>query len=128
MLNKKEGKGSSNCDNKEIVFGMKNKPSTPMKNVINYEYGNKAEKEIVKRYEVFIKNKEKFVKMKPKLTEHFKKLVQFKRESSCKEIKPPFKMKMFKDIQARVKIPKVKRNGSECKEGKVNCENNQCKL
>ena len=34
---------------------------------------------------------------------------------------------MFKDIQARVKIPKVKRNGSEGKEVKENCGNGQCK-
>ena len=123
-LHKKEVRGNSsdNGVKKEMVFGKKNKPSTPMKDVINYEYGNKAEKEIVKKYEMFIQKKERFIKMKPKLTEHFKKIVQFKRDSSCKEIKPPFKMKMFKDIQARVKIPKVKRNGSEVKE-----ENKQCK-
>ena len=126
VIIKKERTGI-NKDGKDMVFGMKNKPSTPMKNVINYEYGNKAEKDIVKRYEVFIKKKERFVKMKPKLTEHFKKVMQLKRESSCKEIKPPFKMKMFKDIQARVKIPKVKRNGSEGKDGKGNCGNGQCK-
>lgn len=95
----------NNSNNSERAFGIKNRPGTPIKDIINNEYANRAEKEILKRYETFIKQKEQETKHKIKLTTSFQKLALKRREMSCKEIIEPYKMKMFKDIKARVKIP-----------------------
>ena len=95
----------NNSNNSERAFGIKNRPGTPIKDIINNEYANRAEKEILKKYEAFIKQKEQETKHKIKLTTSFQKLALKRREMSCKEIIEPYKMKMFKDIKARVKIP-----------------------
>ena len=94
----------NNSNNSERAFGIKNRPGTPIKDIINNEYANRAEKEILKKYEAFIKQKEQETKHKTKLTASFQKLALKRREMSCKEIIEPYKMKMFKDIKARVKI------------------------
>lgn len=40
---------------KDFIYGMKNKPHTPIKDIINNVYGNKAEVDIRKSYEHFLK-------------------------------------------------------------------------
>ena len=46
-----------------MVYGVKNRPSTPIADVINFEYANRAEKKLLDKYETFIKKKEKKVKL-----------------------------------------------------------------
>ena len=41
----------------DFAYGVPNRPSTPMKNVVNNEYGNVAEEEIKKDYQTFITEK-----------------------------------------------------------------------
>lgn len=92
-----------------MVYGVKNRPSTPIADVINFEYANRAEKKLLDKYETFIKKKEKKVKLLPRLNKHFEILVKMRQEKERKklEVKEPYKMKMFKDIKPKVVLPKV---------------------
>lgn len=94
-----------------MVFGVKNRPSTPIADVINFEYANRAEKKLLDKYETFIKKKEKKVKLLPRLNKHYEILVKMRQENEKKklEVKEPYKMKIFKNIKPKVVLllPKV---------------------
>ena len=95
----------------DMVFGMKNRPSTPIGDVINFEYANRAEKILLKKYEDFIQKKKMKVSQLPKTNKYFESLIKARKEQErqAKEVKEPFKMKKFKNIKARVVLPKIPR-------------------
>ena len=55
----------------DFAYGVPNRPSTPMKNVVNNEYGNVAEEEIKKDYQTFITEKNRRRAGPPKVVPRF---------------------------------------------------------
>lgn len=78
---------------------------TPMKNIINNYYANKAEEEVRKSYEEFFEDKAKVKKLLIKKTPHFKKMLELRRSCSpdcVAEEKPLYKLKMFQNVGSKV--------------------------
>lgn len=96
----------SQDDIPDISFGLKNRPSTPIADVINFEYSKKAVAERMKRYESFIHKNQHKQRLLPKLNKHFEALIRLRKEKENKEKEIPkdFRMKMFDNIGPRVKI------------------------
>ena len=86
----------------DFAYGMRNRTPTPVKDVINNAYGNRAEEVIGMEYQMFMKEKQAFNKLAAKTTSHFDKLLQTRKMACNVEEKPLYKMKMFKDIPSKV--------------------------
>lgn len=108
-----------------FVYGLANKPHTPIKDIINNEFANKAEQEVKKSYENFFEEKAKIKKLVIKKTPHLKKLLELKKEgnSNNKDYdKPLYKLKMFQDVGSKVaegikQFKTYKGNKKECNTG-----------
>ena len=87
----------------EFTYGRKNRTPTPVKDVINYEYARKAEEVIKMEYSAFMTEKTKVEKIQPKTTQRYTKLLEKKKMSGLKEEKPLSKLKMFQDVDSKVK-------------------------
>ena len=104
-----------------LVFGKPNRPPTPIKEVINNEYGNRAEAILRNEYTTLIKQRShanfKPPKVVPRyinpLVEKFKKLEKEKKKNSLdaslddeilgkKDEKPLYKLKMFQSVGSKV--------------------------
>ena len=104
----------------DFVYGMPNRPPTPIKEVINNDYGNKAEAVIRNQYKRFIMKKSHSHFQAPKvvpryinpLVEEFKKREEARKKNSLDYIpdenekkteeKPLYKLKMFECVGSRV--------------------------
>ena len=104
----------------DFVYGVPNRPPTPIKEVINNDYGNRAEKIIRQEYSNFIKNKSKKLFRPPKvvprfinpLVEEMKKKEEEKKANSLdmpleeeeekKDEKPLYKLKMFQSVPSKI--------------------------
>ena len=106
----------------DFAYGIQNRPSTPIKQVVNNDFGNKAEFLIKKEYNKFIKEKSKIFKgppkiicryINPKVFEMRQKEEERKEKEREKnfddsfnenvEKEPPlWKMKMFRDVGSKV--------------------------
>ena len=103
----------------DFVYGVPNRPPTPIKEVINNDYGNKAEKLIRQEYSNFIKNKTKKFSKPPKVipryinpkVEEMKKKEEEKKandldipieEEEKKDEKPLYKLKMFQNVPSKI--------------------------
>jgi hypothetical protein len=86
----------------DFAYRMRNRTPTPVKDVINNAYGNRAEEVIGMEYQMFMKEKQAFNKLAAKTTSHFDKLLQTRKMACNVEEKPLYKMKMFKDIPSKV--------------------------
>lgn len=88
----------------DFTYGMPVRVHTPMKDIINNYYANKAEEEVKKSYEAFFEEKSKAKKLVIKKTPHFKKMVELKKNAPAKgqEEKPLYKLKMFQNVGSRV--------------------------
>lgn len=86
----------------EFSYGLKNRPSTPIKDVINGGYGNRAAKGIRKKYQVFYEEKSKVKKLFVKRTPHFKKLLESRKLNQQSVEEKPFKMKLFANIPSKL--------------------------
>lgn len=106
----------------DFVYGMPNRPPTPIKDVINNQYGNKAEAIIKNEYRKFIRNRSQQNLRPPKvipryinpLVEIMKKKEEEKKMNSLdanldeedifgkKDEKPLYKLKMFQSVGSRV--------------------------
>ena len=87
----------------EFTYGRKNRTPTPVKDVINYEYARKAEEVIKMEYGAFMTEKSKVEKIQPKSTKQYNKLLEKKKISGLKEEKTVYKLKMFQDVESKVK-------------------------
>ena len=107
----------------DFAYGIQNRPSTPIKLVVNNDFGNKAEFLIKKEYNKFIKERSKILKGPPKIIcryinpkvfelrekeeeerkekEREKNLVDPLDENVEKE-PPLWKMRMFRDVGSKV--------------------------
>ena len=107
----------------DFAYGIQNRPSTPIKLVVNNDFGNKAEFLIKKEYNKFIKERSKILKGPPKIVcryinpkvfelrekeeeerkekEREKNLVDNLDENVEKE-PPLWKMRMFRDVGSKV--------------------------
>ena len=106
-----------------FAYGIPNRPSTPIKNVVNYAYGNKAEFIIRKEYDKLLNEKSKILKgppkvicryINPKVAEIREKEEEERKEKEMKnniidpldeevEKEPPlWKMRMFRDVGSKV--------------------------
>ena len=107
----------------DFAYGIQNRPSTPIKLVVNNAFGNKAEFLIKKEYNKFIKERSKIFKGPPKIVcryinpkvfelrekeeeerkekEREKNLVDPLDENVEKE-PPLWKMRMFRDVGSKV--------------------------
>lgn len=83
-------------------YGLANKPSTPIKNVINGIYANKAEEKLRKNYQEFFEDKGKVKKLVVKQTPHFRKLMERRRLLSTGDESKVYKMKMFSGVKSKV--------------------------
>jgi len=106
----------------DFVYGMPNRPPTPIKDVINNQYGNKAEAIIKNEYRKFIRNRSQQNLRPPKvipryinpLVEIMKKKEEEKKMNSLdanldeedifgkNNDKPLYKLKMFQSVGSRV--------------------------
>ena len=106
----------------DFTYGMPNRPPTPIKEVINNEYGNRAEAIIRNEYKKFIKNKSHANLRPPKvvpryinpLVEELKKKEEERKKNSLdaplddeelfgkKDDKPLYKMKMFQSVGSKI--------------------------
>jgi len=95
----------------EFRYGIQNKPSTPMDQVVSFEYAHRAVEMNRKIAEVKQREKDekRNLESSPKQTKSFKLLT----ESAVKKLesphiaaaKVPFKMNKFKDVSPRVNFP-----------------------
>ena len=106
-----------------FAYGIPNRPSTPIKNVVNNAYGNKAEFIIRKEYDKLLNEKTKILKgppkvicryINPKVAEIREKEEEERKEKEMKkniidpldeevEKEPPlWKMRMFRDVGSKV--------------------------
>ena len=107
----------------DFAYGVPNRPSTPMKDVVNYTYSNRAEAAIRKEYDKFIEKKSQFRKGPPKVVPRYinplvyeikakeeeeKKNKDLENEAvdpldESVEPEPPlWKMRMFRDVGSKV--------------------------
>ena len=115
----KENETSNNAENRkylgkqkyldlppeDFVYGMKTRVHTPMKDIINNYYANKAEEEVRKSYDEFFEEKSKVKKLVIKKTPHFKKMEELKKRGQNiggNEEKPLYKLKMFQNVGSKV--------------------------
>ena len=125
-IKQKKKKGSKNIKiilpPDDFVYGLPNRPPTPIKGVINNEYGNKAEVIIKNEYRKFIKNKSQKNIRPPKviprfinpLVEEMKKKEEERKKNSLdanlddeelfgkKDEKPLYKLKMFQNVGSKI--------------------------
>lgn len=85
-----------------FVYGLPNRASTPIKDIINGEYGNKAERKLKKNYQSFFEEKSKVKKLVIKKTPHFKKLLESRKLNSQLVEQKQYKLKMFTGIPSKV--------------------------
>jgi hypothetical protein len=88
----------------DFTYGVKVRPSTPIKNVINYFYSKKAEDEMKRSYSQLLFQREHPVKFSPKMTKNFLEKLEEKKEKeqNSKNIKI-FKMKKFLKVESKLK-------------------------
>ena len=107
----------------DFAYGIQNRPSTPIKLVVNNDFGNKAEFLIKKEYNKFIKERSKILKgppkiicryINPKVFELREKEEEERKEKEKEknivdpldenvEKEPPlWKMRMFRDVGSKV--------------------------
>ena len=89
----------------DFAYGVPNRPPTPIKDVINNAYGNRAESVIRKEYATFMKEKQKMFHLTPRTTNHFNKLYELSRTRMNYDNQPEpelYKMRMFKDVGSKV--------------------------
>ena len=125
-IKQKKKKGSKNIKiilpPDDFVYGLPNRPPTPIKGVINNEYGNRAEVIIKNEYRKFIKNKSQKNIRPPKviprfinpLVEEMKKKEEERKKNSLdanlddeelfgkKDEKPLYKLKMFQNVGSKI--------------------------
>ena len=85
-----------------FIYGMKNRPHTPIKDIINNVYGNKAEVDIRKSYERFLKERNVVKKLVAKVTPYYLKMKAKKKAHEVVKEKPMYKLKMFQDVGSKV--------------------------
>ena len=104
----------------DFVYGKPNRPPTPIKEVINYDYGNKAEAQIRNEYRKYLRQKSHDVFRPPKVVPRYinPKVEELKRkeeekkknsldanindESQKKDEKPLYKLKMFLSVGSKI--------------------------
>lgn len=91
----------------DFTYGIKNRPSTPIKNIINYEFSNKAEEVIRRSYSMIISERRSNEKIAPKITKYFQQKIQNKKEqkelNEIMKSKEVYKMKKFLNVQSKLK-------------------------
>ena len=85
-----------------FIYGMKNRPHTPIKDIINNVYGNNAEVDIRKSYERFLKERNVVKKLVAKVTPYYLKMKAKKKAHEAVKEKPMYKLKMFQDVGSKV--------------------------
>lgn len=91
-----------NLPPEDFAYGIRNRTPTPIKDVINNGYGNRAEDVIGREYQTFMREKQLVNRLVPKTTPHFNKMMQTRRMQENVEERPLYKMKMFKDVGSKV--------------------------
>ncbi len=108
----------------DFAYGVPNRPSTPMKDVVNYTYSNRAEAAIRKEYDKFIEKKSQFRKGPPKVVPRYINPLVYEMKAKEEEEKkekellanyvdpldeenivpepPLWKMRMFRDVGSKV--------------------------
>lgn len=86
----------------DFAYGVRNRTPTPVKDVINNAYGNRAEEVIGMEYKTFMKEKQACNRLAAKTTPHFNKMMQTRKMANYVEEKPLYKMKMFKEVPSKV--------------------------
>ena len=85
-----------------FVYGLKNEPHSPIKDIINNVYGNKAEIEIRKSYEHFLEEKNVVKRLITRVTPHYIQMKERKKMHETVEEKPLYKLRMFQDVGSKV--------------------------
>lgn len=106
-----------NLPPKDFAYGMHNRAPTPVKEVINFEYGNIAENTIIKDYQTYLKQRKKFSHSVTKTTKHYQQLIKSKNEEKKVKEKELYKMKMFQNVGSKVteQVKQFKTNNHKLK-------------
>lgn len=90
----------------DFVYGIKNRPSTPIKDVINNAYGNIEENEMKLKYDAFIKEKMKVKRLVVRHSPHYKQMLEQRKKANtltdANEEKHLYKLKMFMEVGSKV--------------------------
>lgn len=100
-LSRKEGQVIG-ATPENFIYGMKNRPHTPIKDIINNVYGNKAEVDIRRSYERFLQERNVVKKLVAKVTPYYLKMKAKKKGHDVIKEKPMYKLKMFQDVGSKV--------------------------
>ena len=93
---------SMGLPHENFIYGMKNRPHTPIKDMINNVYGNNVEVDIRKSYERFLKERNVVKKLVAKVTPYYLKMKAKKKAHEAVKEKPMYKLKMFQDVGSKV--------------------------
>lgn len=111
-------------------YGVANKPGTPIKNVINNNYGNNAEIKLNNYYRNYFNDISKIKKLFVKKTQHFKKLQEHNKKlrTNSSELKQDvYKSKQFQHIHSKlpdfIQSFKSYRFNNQTKKFNHSCEN-----
>ena len=90
----------------DFIYGRKNKPSTPIKSVINFAFGNDAAQEMTRSYSQILSARSKTQKLVPKTTTLFAKRLELLNKENKKEIdnkkQQQFKIKKYINVNSKV--------------------------
>ena len=91
----------------DFAYGIKYRQNTPIKNIVNYEFSNKAEESIRRSYSQMFCEREIYEKLSPKMTRYYlQKIDKKKNEKVLKEIektREPYKIKKFLNVESKLK-------------------------
>ena len=86
-------------------YGFKIRPSTPVKNLIHYDFGNEAAENIKRSYSQLFYERSKIEKLVPKVTKHYEKTMIRKNQLKSLGVveNKLFKIKKFLTVKSKVK-------------------------
>lgn len=89
----------------DFIYGRKNRPSTPIKSVINFSYGNVAAQKMRRSYSQILIDRSKIEKIVPRITRHYEKLLEHNKilKNENENEKQLFKIKKYLNINSKVK-------------------------
>lgn len=86
----------------DFSYGLKNRPPTPIKEVVNHGYGNAAADILRVEYRTFMNEKRQHNYLTPRTTPHFKKLLESRKLNENYHEPPLYKLGMFKNVPSKV--------------------------
>lgn len=88
----------------DFIYGKRNRTPTPVKQVINNDYGNNGKLALTNMYNHFISSSMSQTKLAPKSTRTFNNRLEKVRANKQPEAEAePYKMKLFSQVESKIK-------------------------